>query len=95
MNASLDRLRELCGLYWNPIGVPMRRYNREAVQQSWYLPEDEYDRYLLRALEMARAGQDAPSIIRYLEWVEEEHMQIPHPDGDKKVFVDHLLAFAK
>lgn len=56
----------------------------------YYLPEDEYDRYLNQVLKMITAGEEKSAILEFLSKVEREYLMLTNPRGNKFQFLEEL-----
>ncbi|MGX8011340.1 hypothetical protein ACVDG8_021425 [Mesorhizobium sp. ORM8.1] len=92
---SLAQMRDLCAIYWNPIGIPMANLASSSELRSRPLPEDEYDIYLLHVIRLVSDGASPLEIGDYLGIVENEYIEMTSPPGSKDAFVNAVFELAK
>lgn len=88
-------MRDLCAIYWNPIGIPMANLATSSELRSRPLPEDEYDTYLLHVIRLVSDGATPSQIMDYLSTVEKEYIELTSPRGSKDAFVNAVFELAK
>jgi hypothetical protein len=88
---QIVQLRELCALYWNPIGVPMANVATQEQLGFRPMPEDEYDTYLLHVDALMREGATRDQIADYLSKVERDYLMLPRVAGNKAAFIEALF----
>ncbi|WP_037316223.1 hypothetical protein [Ruegeria halocynthiae] len=66
---NIERLREIGWSLWDPIGL---NYTMGGWKGQPF--EDEYDTYLVKAVEILRNQLDANEVGDYLFFIETEHM---------------------
>lgn len=72
---TIEKLREIGWLQWDPIGL------REELKRTPSI-QDEYDRYLLAAYEMAGSEGGFSKIVTYLLEIEKDYMGLgERPDS--------------
>lgn len=83
-NDLINDIRKL----WNefdPIGV----YSFSSTKETW--PEDEYDSYVVRTLDLLEQDADEETLIKYITYICEQHMCIKVPASKIEGFASKLI----